>query len=266
MDILNDILKNIWVTRITWSIITIIIGSLVYKLFSKTLTLKLENKDIKVLSNNKRKTYVKMIKSIVRYIIIIIIVLVILQIFGVNISSMIAGVGILSIIIGFAIQDALKDIIKGIDIISDNYYSVGDVIKFGDITGKVLVIGIKTTKIQDVVSMNIISIANRNIEQVEIVSDLINIDVPIPYEVDVKKAEEAIDAIVKSIKKQKNVDNAEYRGINELADSSLKYQIKVYCNPEIKVQTRRDALRCIIMGLSEHNISVPYNQLDIHKK
>ena len=266
MDFIKDIINNVWIIRIFWSLITIIIGVLVYKTFSKTLTLKLESKDLKVLSSNKSKTYVKMIKSIVRYIIILIVVMIILQIFGINISSMIAGVGIISIIIGFAIQDALKDIIKGIDIISDNYYSVGDVIKFGDITGKVLAIGIKTTKIKDVVSMNVISISNRNIEQVEVVSDLINIDIPMPYEVDVKKAEEVVNGIVKEIKKEKNIDDVEYRGINDLAESSIKYQIKVYCNPEIKVQVRRDVLRYVMIGLSKHNISVPYNQIDIHQK
>ena len=179
---------------------------------------------------------------------------------------MVAGVGIISIIIGFAIQDALKDIIKGMDIISDNYYQVGDVIKIGNTSGKVLAIGLKTTKIQDIYSMNIISISNRNIEQVEIVSNLINLDIPLPYETKIEKAEKAMEEAVEKLKKQKEIENAEYRGINDLADSSIKYQIKVYCDPTKKVQIRRDALKEILLTLKEHNISIPYNQLDIHTK
>ena len=180
--------------------------------------------------------------------------------------SMLAGVGIISVIIGFSVQDALKDIIKGFDIISDEYYQVGDVIKYGEIEGKVLSVGIKTTKIEDVKSFNIISISNRNIEQVEVVSHLINIDIPMPYELKVNEAEEVIMEIVTLVNSLENVEKCEYRGINDLADSSVKYQIKVYCKPIEKLQVRRDSLRCILIELEKNNISVPYNQLDVHQK
>lgn len=216
--------------------------------------------------SKKMRTYIKMLNSVSKYVIIIIIIFMILNIFDVNISSIVAGIGIVGIIISFAIQDKLKDIIKGIDILYDNYYQVGDVIKFKDITGEVLSIGLNTTKIQDVISKNIISISNRNIDQVEIVSDLININIPIPYEVTVKDAENAIEDIINELKKHKDVKNAIYTGIEELADSSMKYQVKVYCNSLIKVQTRRDAIRCIILILDKHDIHIPYNQIDIHQK
>ena len=172
----------------------------------------------------------------------------------------------IGIILGFAVQDALKDIIKGIDIIADNYYQVGDVIKYEDITGKVISIGLKTTKLEDVNTFNIVSISNRNIEKVEVVSNLINIDVPISYEVSLDKAEKVINDIVESIKKHEGVNKCEYRGVNDLADSSIKYQIKVYCNPVNKVQIRRDSLRYILVGLDKHHLSVPYNQIDVHQK
>ena len=264
MNIIEKILKNIWIIRTFWSTISILVSIILYNIFIKSLSSKIETK--KILSSKKSQTYMKLIKSITRYILIGITILVILQIFGINITSMVAGVGIISIIIGFAIQDALKDIIKGMDIISDNYYQVGDVIKIGNTSGKVLAIGLKTTKIQDIYSMNIISISNRNIEQVEIVSNLINLDIPLPYETKIEKAEKAMEEAVEKLKKQKEIENAEYRGINDLADSSIKYQIKVYCDPTKKVQIRRDALKEILLTLKEHNISIPYNQLDIHTK
>ena len=207
-----------------------------------------------------------MIKSITRYIIILCSVLVILQIFGINITGVFAGVGIVSIIIGFAVQDALKDIIKGFDIISDSYYHVGDVIKYGDITGKVLQVGLKTTKIEDIYTLNKISISNRNIELVEVESTLINIDVPMPYEVKLASAEKIIDEMVIEIKKLKDVTNAEYRGVNLFNASSIDYQIKVYTKPTLKVQIRRDSLRCVLSILEKHNLAVPYQQIDVHNK
>ena len=67
-------------------------------------------------------------------------------------------------------------------------------------------------------------------------------------------------------KLSKDVENCEYRGVNDLSDSSVKYQIKVYCKPINKMQVRRDSLRCVLLGLEKNNISVPYNQLDVHQK
>lgn len=260
-NFINDVLENKWVVNILHSLIVIVVSFVIYKSTSYFLT---KNNKAKLFASNKSKTYSKMLKSIIRYLFLIITVLIILQINGVNVSSMLAGVGIVGVIIGFAVQDALKDIIKGFDILSDAYYRVGDVIKYKEVEGIVLAIGLKTTKIEDVRTLNIVSISNRNIDEVEVVSNLINIDIPLPYEVKLKDAEIIINEILNEIKKIKNVDKCEYRGVNELSDSSLNYQIKVYCNPALKVQTRRDALRCIIKVLEDNKVSVPYNQMDVH--
>ena len=67
------------------------------------------NQSAKKTSNKRRKTYLRMLRSIACAILVVIIVLIVLEFFGINVSSMLAGVGIASIIIGFALQDALKD-------------------------------------------------------------------------------------------------------------------------------------------------------------
>ncbi|MBR1413088.1 MAG: mechanosensitive ion channel family protein [Bacilli bacterium] len=262
-ETINNIVENKLVINVFHSIIIILISLIIYNSISYLLK---KNTKIDMLNTKKSQTSIKMIKSIIKYSLIIITTLIVLQVNGINVSSMLAGVGIIGIVIGFAIQDALKDIIKGMDIIMDNYYRVGDVIKFNNIEGKVLTIGLKTTKVEDMYTMNIVSISNRNIDQVEVVSNLINIDIPLPYELALSKAEKVLDEIVDNIKERKVVDKCEYRGVNHFADSSIKYQVKVYCNPLKKVQTRRDAQRCILDTLEKNKISIPYNQIDVHQK
>lgn len=257
--IVNKIIEN----RFFNSIIIIIISFLIYR-FVSLMFVKGDKKN--VVKNSKSKTYIKMLRSILRYVFITITVLIILQINGVNVSSMLAGVGILSVIVGFAVQDVLKDIIKGLDIISDSYFHVGDIIKYKDIEGKVLVIGLKTTKIENIKNLNVVSIANRNIEQVEVVSNSIDILIPMPYELKVEDAEEVIYYILEKVKELENVDSYKYRGVSEFADSSIKYQINIRCKPELRLQTRRDVLRCILTGLEEKGIEIPYNQIDVHQK
>ena len=266
MEKLKEIMDNIWFTRITHSLIIIIVSVIIYKIICFVIDKSEEKTNFKLFTSNKGKTYLKLLKSIIRSIIIMITILIILQTNGINVSSVLAGVGIFGVVFGLAIQDWLKDIIRGSSIISDSYFSVGDVVKYHEIEGKVLVIGLKTTRIRDLRTNNIISIANRNIDEVEVVSNWVHIKVPVPYDIKVEKAEKAIDDIIKLIKANKNVDAVSYLGVTELADSSIDYYLRVECNPEFNFQVRRDALRSILLGLEANNIEVPFTQIDIHNK
>ena len=78
--------------------------------------------------------------------------------------------------------------------------------------------------------------------------------------------EKVVNEIVESVKKNSNVIGCTYKGVAEFADSSIKYQIKVYSAPVDKVQVRRDSLTCILKCLEEKNIHIPFTQIDIHQK
>lgn len=253
-------------TQIINSIIIVILSVIIYKTITYFLEKSEKNNRFNILSEKKRKTYLKHFKSLCRYIFIVVTILILLQINGINVSSILAGVGILGVILGLAIQDWLKDIIRGSSILSDNYFSVGDVVKYKNIEGKVLVVGLKTTKIQDLITRNVMSIANRNIEEIELVSNLVHISVPIPYETTVEKAEKTVGDIISAINKNDNVDACTYKGVNDLADSSIKYLIEISCNPAYKVQVKRDALRSVLLEMANNGISVPFTQIDIHEK
>ncbi len=266
MDVVLEFFKGIKYEKVVGSIVIVIIAILIYKIATYILGKSEANDKLKLFTSNKGKTYIKLMKSIIRYVIMILTGLIILQINGVNVSSVLAGVGIFGVVFGFAIQDWLKDIIRGSSIISDDYFKVGDIVKYNDIEGKVLVIGLKTTKIKDIKTSNIISIANRKIEEVEIVSNLIYVRIPMSYEVKVEKAEKAVDDILNLIKGNNNVNGCRYLGITELADSSIQYLVEVTCNPQNKLQVRRDTIKSIVLGLDKNNIEVPYTQIDIHNK
>jgi len=220
----------------------------------------------KRLSNKRKRTYMRMLKSIVGTILVVVLVLIILQAFGINVSSMLASVGVVSVIVGFALQDALKDIIRGFEIISSNYYDIGDLIKFGDNLGQVQSITLRTTKIQDINTMNIVSIANRNIDKVEVDTGYIYVKVPLPYELKVEKADAAMREIAKRLGKTDLITSASYQGLSTINDSSLDYQVVVTCEPMNRLQARRNALHVIVETLEEAKINIPYIQLDLHNK
>ena len=263
---MGDFINSLSQSKIVSSIIVIIISFAIYRVIKNISAKSEKNSRLNNKLNKKSKTYIKMTNSIIKAVFIMVTILIILQINGVDVSSMLAGVGIASVIIGLAVQDALKDIIRGINIISDGYFSLGDVVTYGEYTGKVLAIGLRTTKIQDIATDNIISIANRNIEQVQIVSNSLYVNFPMPYELPVDTAEEVIQDIMEEIKQVNDVEEVIYKGVKELAESSIKYLLKIVCIPERRLQVKRDALGCILRVLEKNNINVPYNQIDIHQK
>lgn len=245
------------------SIFTIFVGIILYIILKKVTNKYFIDTGSKTISK-KKLTYQRLFKNILKYIIILIVIVVILEINGVNVKTVLAGLGIVSVIAGLALQDALKDIIMGFNLITDDYFFVDDVIRIGNIEGKVLSIGLKNTKVRDVNTGEVYIVANRNVSEALIVSNYLGIDLPLPYEEKLKDMEKFIDEILKDIIKLDYVEKAEYRGIDEFASSSINYKLVVYVKPEFKLNTKRKINRLIKMKLDEKGISIPYNQLDVH--
>lgn len=254
--------KYIWTILISF-LIAIVILKIKDKIINKSIK---KIGSIKTEESKKKLTYIKLIDHIINYIVIIILFLIILQLFGVDVTSIIAGIGVVSLVAGLALQDALKDIIMGFNIIVDNYFSVGDVIKIGEVEGKVIEVGVKSTKLKDVNNDNILVISNRNINESLKISDLNGIDIPLPYEEDTLKIEKIINEIIIKLKENNDIKEVKYLGINEFGDSAIIYKILLICSPDKKLSTKRFALRTIKIMLDKNNITIPYNQLDIHQK
>jgi small conductance mechanosensitive channel len=81
--------------------------------------------------------------------IVIIAILTILPEFGINITAVLAGLGIAGIAIGLGAQSLIKDLIAGIFILMENQYGVGDVVNIAGVGGLVEEIGLRRTVLRD---------------------------------------------------------------------------------------------------------------------
>ena len=259
---LIEILKEIFSVKLLASVAIVIGAAILYKVIMSVLN-KQVNKDNGILSKGKNRTYFELARNILSSLILIVTILVLLQINGVNVSSLLAGVGIAGIVIGLAIQDWLKDIIRGTTILSDGYYSVGDIVIFEGREGEVLSLGLKTTKIKDLATGSVISVANRKIEQIEVVQDMLFYRIPIPYEVSLPDADKAVADIIEIMKKSGLIKEVVNKGVAELADSRIEYVCAVRCSAKDKLQARRDCNRAVLEGLAANGISVPYNKIEV---
>lgn len=263
---ISNALHKIFSVHTISTIIVIVVAIVIYNIISRGIIKKQIESNAGIAKSAKSKAYLAMADNFLRYVIAIIAVLVILEINDINVRSLLAGIGIVSVVIGLAVQDALKDIIRGTTILSDEYFKVGDVVKYGEIEGVVMVLGLRSTKIRDLRTESIVSVANRNIEQIAVLSGIFFLEVPLSYELDKASAENVMREIAERAKELAGVKDCAYVGINSIAASSINYYLKVTCEPDRKFQIRRDVLGTIIGTLEERGIAIPYSQIDVHNK
>ena len=110
-------------------------------------------------------TLLKMVLSIIRYAGIIFCVFFFLYLAGMNIKTVLTSLGAFSILIGLAAQSLIKDLISGFFIMTEETYKIGDIVKIGNLEGKVMEIGLRSTQVEDL-SGNITMISNSSISQV----------------------------------------------------------------------------------------------------
>ncbi|MGJ9420342.1 mechanosensitive ion channel family protein [Massilia sp. CMS3.1] len=85
---------------------------------------------------------------VVRTVIWLVIILMILDNFGVNITTLVASLGIGGIAVALALQNILGDLFSSLSIVLDKPFVVGDFITVDDISGTVEFVGLKTTRIR----------------------------------------------------------------------------------------------------------------------
>lgn len=68
---------------------------------------------------------------------------------GLDITPLLASAGVAGIAIGFAAQNAIRDLIGGFLILLEDHYNVGDVVTVADITGEVVELGLRRTVLRD---------------------------------------------------------------------------------------------------------------------
>ena len=87
-------------------------------------------------------------ERILKAVIFVLGVLAVLSNLGFNMSTALAGLGIGGLAIGFGAQKTIENLFGGVSVLADEVFRVGDVCRFGDRTGVVEDIGLRSTRIR----------------------------------------------------------------------------------------------------------------------
>ncbi len=258
---MEQILEYIRSSKIILSAIIVVGTLIITHILKKRVNKKLNNE--KAMDGKKEINY-RFFANIVKYLIYALAAVYLLEVNGVNVTSLVAGLGVAGIIVGFALQDGLKDLIMGINIVWGDFFDVGEVVKYNSIVGEVVYYNLKITRIRILENDNIVTISNRNISEIQRVSDWLDVSIPAPYEISAERMRQVCIRIRGMVEKINEVDSCEFIGTDEFCDSYINYKIRIHCSPQQMGPIRRMSLSIIQDVFAEEEIDIPYAQLDVH--
>ncbi len=211
---------------------------------------------------------ISLLNSFIKYVAVVVLVFFIMAAFGVDTAAIIAGLGILSLIIGLAIQPLLQDIIAGIFVVFEKTYDVGDVVVVDTFRGTVVEIGIRTTKLMDA-GGDIKVINNSDIRTLINMTNELSCaicDVDIEYNESLERVEKVIEENLDVIKEKipDIVDGPYYKGVVQLGAHGVTLRLIAQCKEDAKFQTQRDMNRQIKLLFDANDIGIPYPQVVVH--
>jgi small conductance mechanosensitive channel len=210
----------------------------------------------------------RMLVSIVRNLIIILGVLIALSQIGISLGPLLAGLGVVGFVVGFALQDSLSNFAAGMMILMYRPFDVGDLIEAGGVSGKVSKMSLVNTTILTLDNQTIVVPNNKiwgDVVRNVTAQTMRRIDMVfgISYTDDIPKTESVLQEILDSHEKVLAEPEPIVR-LHELADSSVNFVVRPWVKKDDYWDVYWDITRSVKMRFDEEGISIPFPQRDVH--
>ncbi len=219
--------------------------------------------------NHRMRSVLSITASLLKYIAFIVILCWGLSILGVNVSTIVASVGIIALVVGFSAESLIADVVTGAFMLFENQYNVGDIVEVDGFRGTVTNIGIRTTSITDP-GDNVKIVNNSAMKNILNRSDKLSrsiSEIAIPYATDLEKLENEIPALMEEIyNRRTDVFKAppKYLGVQELAESSVVLKFVVNVDEKDIYSGARLLNRDLLLGFRSLGVECPFPQIDVH--
>jgi small-conductance mechanosensitive channel len=205
-----------------------------------------------------------------QYTVVILGVLISFQFIGIDLTSLAVIFGLLSVGIGFGLQNITANFISGLIIMFERPITVGDRVDVAGIEGDVIEISIRSTKI---LTMNNTSIIVPNTQFVE--NNVVNfshgdptfrlhIHVGVSYSSNLENVLKALNEVAEEHPKvMKNPKHQVH--LKEFGDSAWEMELRVWV-PDVKNRyvLRNELNQAIVRKFAEYEIEIPFPQRDLH--
>lgn len=214
-------------------------------------------------SFSRLDSVIPLLRSLLIAAVIVISLLGLLVSFGVDVRAMLAGAGIVGLVLGFGAQSLMKDILSGIFFVIEDAFRIGEYLEIGDLRGTVEAISLRSMKLrhhrgtlQTIPYGQILSVKNQSRHWVIVKFELI-----LPHGTDmnmVKKLTKEVSAEVLEVPEYAPyvIEPLKTQGIDKIDLTGLTVRFKFMTVPGEQFTMRRDINKRLIAKFSEHGIEL----------
>jgi small conductance mechanosensitive channel len=210
----------------------------------------------------------RMIVSTARNLIIIVGILISISQLGISLGPLLAGLGIMGFIIGFALQDTLSNFASGLMILLYRPFDVGDVVEAGGVSGKVSHMSLVNTTFMTFDNQRLV--VPNNLIWSSVITNVtaqrtrrVDLTVGISYQDDIEKAESVLRKIISDHESCLDDPEPTVR-LHELGESSVNFIVRPWVKTDDYWDTYWDLTRAIKVSFDREGISIPFPQRDVH--
>jgi small conductance mechanosensitive channel len=206
--------------------------------------------------------------SLAKYLVLIFTGLMVLSQFGVQTASLIAVLGAAGLAIGLALQGTLSNVAAGVMILIFRPFKIGDYVEAGGQAGTIKAVTLFITELSTPDNVQII-VPNSQIWGSAVVNysfhDTRRVDLAlgISYEDNIEMAVEAINQTIGADARVLK-DPEPMVAVSELADSSVNFVIRIWCDAADYWALKFDMTRALKEKMDSEGISIPYPQQTVH--
>lgn len=260
---LSDLLSNtsfmVTLDKIIASVLVLVVGLLLAYMFRRLV--------YRVAFRVTPPGIAKSLSNLTYYVVVSIAVVTILAILGVNVISLIVAGGVIGIILGFASQTIVSNLLAGIFLYWDKPFKPGDPVNIEGVAGIVKEISILSTRIQTwdgvyvripnekVFTTTIVNYGRMPIRRVELKAS-------IAYKEDFERALEVIRRLVDQhplvLAKPEPVIY-----VSQLGSDGVEITIQVWTPTSEWINVKRELLWLVKKELTKAGIEIPFPQRDV---
>lgn len=187
-------------------------------------------------------------------------------VFHVNLASLLAGAGIAGIALAFAAQESLQNIFGSIAIFSEKPFVVGDLVEVDGVTGKVVKVGFRSTRIRSM-DTSYMTIPNKNIVNNKLsnlkrrTSRRIQFNLGLSYDTSKEQLEQIIAELKKYTQEHPKRNDEANIGLYNFGSYAIEIMFEVhlqYEEWEAYIQTRNDLMFHVLEIVKHHNAQIAY--------
>lgn len=223
--------------------------------------------------SNLSEEGIQVLANMTKIIIILLGLFSILVLWGIEVKSLLLSLGVLSVVIGFALRSSLDNIVSGISLMLDQSFSVGDIVRIGDNEpGEIAQIGLRSTKIRTFDNQYLI-VPNAELATKSIInyakpdpSIRVVIPVSVAYGSNTAKVEKVLKDCLKGFPHIINKEKAAVRMI-KLSDFSLDYQLIFFIDDyHQRFKAIHEMTAKVYNQLRKNRIDIPFPTRTVYMK